>query len=126
MDDNNNKVCFIISNKYVKGYVSFIDYYVGNIQQLYKDSLIIIVDNNSVDLTDVYAKLNKYSNDKLVYAVVSCIIIHYLIFKVCLQQLFNSFIYDLARVILQLGQYMHATLHIKQLIRQYLLQYFQE
>lgn len=67
--DDNNKVCFIISNKYVKGYVSFIDYYVGNIQQLYKDSLIIIVDNNSDDLTDVYAKLNKYSNDKLVILI---------------------------------------------------------
>lgn len=64
---DNYRVCFIIANKYIKNYVSFIDYYVSNIQKFYKDSLIIIVDNNSENLEDITNRLKPYENDNLVF-----------------------------------------------------------
>jgi hypothetical protein len=62
-----NKVCFIIANKYIKNCVSFIDYYVSNIQKFYKDSLIIIVDNNSEDVEDILERLKPYENKNLIF-----------------------------------------------------------
>jgi hypothetical protein len=60
--EENYKVCFIIANKYVRNYVSFIEYYVNNIKTFYKDSLVLIVDNNSTYLEeDIIQKLEKYS-----------------------------------------------------------------
>ena len=56
---DNYKVCFIIALKYIRGYVSFIDYYVDNIKLFYPNSLIVIVDNNSKYIEDVYEKLQK-------------------------------------------------------------------
>ena len=66
---DNYKVCFIIANKYVKNNVSFIDYYVSNIQKFYKDSLIIIVDNNSEDIEDILERLNPYLNNNLIFLI---------------------------------------------------------
>lgn len=62
-DDYN--VCFMIANKYIKNYPSFIDHYVENIQKYYKNSLILIIDNNSNDLEDIYFRLEKYKNNNL-------------------------------------------------------------
>ena len=64
MDSYN--VCFIISLKYFRGYTSYIDYYVSNIQTYYENSLILIVDNNSTYIEDVYIRLKKYENKNLV------------------------------------------------------------
>jgi hypothetical protein len=36
------KLCFVIANKYIKNYPSYLDHYIENIQNYYKDSLIII------------------------------------------------------------------------------------
>ena len=63
---DNYKVCFVIANKYIKNYVSFLDHYVENIQNFYKNSLIIIVDNNSNNIEDIYSRLKKYENKNLV------------------------------------------------------------
>lgn len=63
--EDNYKVCFVIANKYVKNYPSFIDYYVENIQRFYKNSLILIVDNNSDNFEDIYFRLEKYQNNNL-------------------------------------------------------------
>lgn len=59
---NSNKVCFIIASKWFRGYVSYLKYYVDNINLLYKDSLIIVVDNNSVYRDDIWSQLTGYSN----------------------------------------------------------------
>lgn len=59
------KICFVIANKYVRNYPSFIDHYVENIQKHYKNSLILIVDNNSENLEDIYQRLEQYKNDNL-------------------------------------------------------------
>ena len=61
--EDNYKVCFIIANKYIKGYVSFVDYYVENINKFYKDSLILIVDNNSVYFDELIEKIKKVNNN---------------------------------------------------------------
>jgi hypothetical protein len=63
--EDNCKVCFIIANKYFRGHVSYIDYYVSNIKNLYKDSLVLIIDNNSTYIEDIIQKLKKYENDNV-------------------------------------------------------------
>ena len=41
------KICFIIANKYIRGYSTHIKTYVENINTFYKDCFVLIVDNNS-------------------------------------------------------------------------------
>lgn len=65
----NYKVCFVIANKYVRNYASFIEYYVNNIKTFYKDSLILIVDNNSTYLEDIIQKLEKYEYTDVVLLI---------------------------------------------------------
>jgi hypothetical protein len=63
-DDYN--ICFVIAHKYIRNYPSYIEYYVENIQNFYKNSLIIIVDNNSNNFEDILEKLKKYYNKNLI------------------------------------------------------------
>ena len=67
--ESNYKLCFIIAHKYFRGYSSFIDYYIDNIQQFYKDSLILLVDNNSTYFIDITERLKKYENNNLVFLI---------------------------------------------------------
>ena len=68
--EDNYKVCFVIANKYVRNYVSFIEYYVNNIKTFYKDSLILIVDNNSTYLEeDIIPRLKKYEYNDVVVLI---------------------------------------------------------
>lgn len=61
MEDSYN-LCFIIAHRYYRNYQSFIQYYVDNIQKMYTNSFIIIVDNNSKYIDDIKHKLSNYSN----------------------------------------------------------------
>jgi len=64
--EDDYKVCFMIANKYIRNYPSFIDHYVENIQNCYKNSLILIIDNNSDNFEDINIRLKKYENNNLV------------------------------------------------------------
>ena len=55
-------ICFVISFIYIRGYDSYIKKYVDNIQKFYKNSFIIIVDNNSLYLRDIEIVLKNYKN----------------------------------------------------------------
>lgn len=55
-------ICFIIALKYVRGYDSYIKIYVDNIQKFYKNSFIVIVDNNSTYIKDIEIVLKNYKN----------------------------------------------------------------
>lgn len=57
-----NNLCFIISHRYYRNYQSYIKYYVDNINIFYKNSLILIIDNNSKYLDDIKTLLNNYTN----------------------------------------------------------------
>jgi hypothetical protein len=59
---DNYSVCFIIAHKYYRNYESYIQIYVDNILKFYKDSLCIIVDNNSKYIEDIINKLKDYKN----------------------------------------------------------------
>jgi len=63
------KICFIIANKYIKGYVSFVDYYIENINKFYKDCLILIVDNNSVYFDEFSEKIKNVINNNTVVLI---------------------------------------------------------
>ena len=60
--EDSYKVCFVIALKYYRTYESFIKYYVDNIQRLYKNSFIIIVDNNSRYIDDIKQMFITYTN----------------------------------------------------------------
>ena len=57
-----NRLIFIIAHKYIRGYISYTEYYINNINRFYENSLIIVVDNNSIDRDDIFENLKKYDN----------------------------------------------------------------
>lgn len=63
---------FIIAHKYVRGYTSYIEYYINNIQTHYPKALIIIVDNNSEHIDDIFQKLSFYDNVVLLTNNINC------------------------------------------------------
>ena len=56
--NDNYSVCFIISCKYNRNYITYIKYYVDNIIKFYTNYLIIIVDNNSIYIDEVINLFN--------------------------------------------------------------------
>ena len=56
------KLAFIISHYYVRRYKSYILTYVKRLNRYYHKPYIIVVDNNSPDLSDIKEQLFKYSN----------------------------------------------------------------
>ena len=67
-----NKIVFIIAHKYFRGYTSYTEYYINNINTFYKDSLIIVVDNNSINKDDIFDDLKKYDNVVLLDNNIEC------------------------------------------------------
>jgi hypothetical protein len=55
-DDYN--ICFVISCKYNRNYVTYIKYYVDNIIKYYTNYLIIIIDNNSIYIDEIITLFN--------------------------------------------------------------------
>jgi len=64
--ENSKKLCFIIAHKYSIKFKSYIKYYVDNIQKFYKDSFILIVDNNSNNIENILNIFNNYNNLKII------------------------------------------------------------
>ena len=60
--DNNYNVVFIIAHKYVRGYESYLKYYISNIFKFYKNALVLVVDNNSNYKDDVFSTIDKNEN----------------------------------------------------------------
>lgn len=67
-----SKLCFIIAVKYYRQYESYVKYYVDNIQEFYKDSLILLVDNNSTYIEDIRVQLKAYNNVEIIINNSSC------------------------------------------------------
>jgi hypothetical protein len=60
------KICFIIATKYNRNYKSYLKFYVDNIQKFYKDSYILIIDNNSKYVNDIILLFQEYNNLKII------------------------------------------------------------
>lgn len=67
-----DKLVFIIAHKYFRGYQTYIEYYVENINKYYDNSLIIIIDNNSQYKDDNFDKLKDKSNVILLDNNIDC------------------------------------------------------
>lgn len=65
---NINKPCFIIAHKYYRGYQSYLSHYLDNINDLYPDATIIVVDNNSKYIEDIVPVVESHSN---VHAIIN-------------------------------------------------------
>jgi len=63
---NEHKICFIIAHKYSRNCYSYIKTTVDNIQKFYPESFIVIVDNNSKNIEDIYDVFLDYSNLNIV------------------------------------------------------------
>lgn len=72
MVEDKNKPVFIIAHKYFRGYESYVEYYINNIKKYYEQALIIIVDNNSTHVEDVFNNLQKYENVVLLNNDIEC------------------------------------------------------
>jgi len=55
-------IIFIIAHKYIKGYESYIKYYVDNVNKIYQKADILIVDNNSLFKNEISEKICKTEN----------------------------------------------------------------
>jgi hypothetical protein len=63
---------FIIAHKYVRGYPSYTEYYINNIQKHYPEALTIVVDNNSEHRDDIFKRLLLYNNVVLLDNNIDC------------------------------------------------------
>jgi hypothetical protein len=70
--EDKNKVIFIIAQKYFRGYESYVEYYINNIQKYYDESLTIVVDNNSLHKEDIFQKLRNRENVVLLDNNIDC------------------------------------------------------
>jgi len=57
-----DNIVFIIAHKYYRHYPSYIEYYIKNIQKFYPKALVIVVDNNSKHVEDVFETLKEKNN----------------------------------------------------------------
>jgi hypothetical protein len=64
--DDTYSICFVIALKYVRNYVPYINIHINNINRFYKNSHILIVDNNSENLEDIIYSINSYPNVKII------------------------------------------------------------
>tara|TARA_R110000824_G_C15200300_1_gene675629 strand:+ start:1546 stop:2355 length:810 start_codon:yes stop_codon:yes gene_type:complete len=60
-----NNICFIIAHKYFRGYTSYLEHYIENIQKFYPEALTIVVDNNSNYKEDVFSLVE--GKDRVVF-----------------------------------------------------------
>jgi len=56
------RLVFIIAHKFVRGYKSYTKYYIDTINTFYPESLIIVVDNNSLNKNDIFNTINNIPN----------------------------------------------------------------
>ena len=70
--EDKNKVVFIIAHKYFRGYESYVEYYIKSIRGFYENSLILVVDNNSIYKKDIFDKIKNYDNVILLDNDIEC------------------------------------------------------
>jgi hypothetical protein len=59
--------CFILAHKYIRGYTSFIQLYINNIRAFYGvQALILVVDNQSAGLEDVFPPNNTHDSQVII------------------------------------------------------------
>jgi hypothetical protein len=54
-----NNVVFIIAHKYFRGYESYLQYYINNINIFYKNALILVIDNNSAHKDNIFSTIKE-------------------------------------------------------------------